>query len=72
MLTGGLTIAALVAFAALALAFFVARRALRVFIKLALLAVIAFALLAGYVWWRWQGSTVSEPARSRQTTPARR
>jgi O-antigen ligase len=74
MLTGGLTIFAVVAFVAVVLAFIVARRALRVFVKLTLIALLALVLLGGYVWWRLSGSTVSAPARNehRQTAPARR
>ncbi|MFL6227439.1 MAG: hypothetical protein ACJ741_01515 [Pyrinomonadaceae bacterium] len=74
MLTGGLAIAALVAVVALALAFVLARRALRLFVKLALVAVLALVLLGGYVWWRWQGSTTSTPPRNerRQSAPTRR
>jgi membrane protein implicated in regulation of membrane protease activity len=74
MLTGGLAIFAVAAFVALALAFVVARRALRVFVKLALVALLALLLLGGYVWWRWQGSTTREPTRNerRQSAPARR
>ena len=75
MLTGGLAIAALVAVAALALAFVLARRTLRLFVRLALVAVVALALVAGYVWWRWQSATTTrEPARNerRQSAPARR
>jgi membrane protein implicated in regulation of membrane protease activity len=74
MLTGGLAIFAVLAVIALALAFVVARRALRLFVKLALVALLAVLLLGGYVWWRWQGSTVSPPTRNerRQSAPARR
>jgi membrane protein implicated in regulation of membrane protease activity len=74
MLTGGLAIFAVVAVVALALAFVVARRALRLFVKLALVALLAVLLLGGYAWWRWQGSTVSTPTRNerRQSAPARR
>jgi membrane protein implicated in regulation of membrane protease activity len=76
MLTGALVIVALGAFVALALTFFVARRALRLFVRLAVIAVVAILLLSGYVWWRWRAPTErSTPARSnerRQSTPARR
>jgi membrane protein implicated in regulation of membrane protease activity len=72
MLTGVLTIAAPVAVAQLVLAFVVARRALRLFVKLAIVSVLALVLLCGYVWWRWQGSTASAPTHNRQTAPARR
>jgi hypothetical protein len=72
MLTGGLAIAALVAVAALALAFILARRALRLFVRLALIAVVALSLLVGYVWWRWQSAAKPAPVERRQSAPARR
>jgi hypothetical protein len=73
MLTGGLAIAALVVVAALALVFILARRALRLFVRLALVAIIALALLAGYIWWRWQSATTTHaPVERRQSAPARR
>jgi hypothetical protein len=72
MLTGPLAIAALVAFAALALTFIVARRALRLFVRVALIAVVALALLVGYVWWRWQSVAKPAPVERRQSAPARR
>ena len=62
MLTGGLAIAAIVAAIALALAFIVARRALRLFVKLAILALLALLLLGGYAWWRLSDATTSAPA----------
>ncbi|MDT7542815.1 MAG: hypothetical protein QOE33_2719 [Acidobacteriota bacterium] len=72
MLTGGLTIAAVVAAIALVLTFIVARRALRLFVRLALAAIVALALLAGYVWWRWQSANTRAPVERRQSAPARR
>jgi hypothetical protein len=72
MLTGGLAIAALVVVAALALVFILARRALRLFVRLALVAIIALALLAGYIWWRWQSTAKPTPIERRQSAPARR
>jgi membrane protein implicated in regulation of membrane protease activity len=76
MLTGALVIVALIAVAAFALSFVVARRALRLFVRLAIVAVVAVLLLVGYVWWRWQSATPREPppARNerRQSAPARR
>jgi 4-amino-4-deoxy-L-arabinose transferase-like glycosyltransferase len=73
MLTGPLAIAALVAFAALALTFIVARRALRLFVRVALIAVVALALLVGYIWWRWQSTTTTRaPVERRQSAPAHR
>jgi 4-amino-4-deoxy-L-arabinose transferase-like glycosyltransferase len=78
MLTGGLAIFVVVAVVALALAFVVARRALRVFVKLSLLALLALLLLGGYVWWRWNQTIDRALERSperierRTTAPARR
>ena len=74
MLAGTLVIVAVLALAALALTFVVARRALRVFVRVALLALVALALLVGYVWFRWQSAATRAPAERRQpqTAPARR
>jgi multisubunit Na+/H+ antiporter MnhB subunit len=72
MFTGGLAIAALVAILALALTFVLARRALRLFVRVALIAFVAIALLVGYVWWRWQSASPRAPVERRQSAPARR
>lgn len=73
MLTGAVLIVALLAFAALAVTFFVARRALRFFVRLALLFVALLLLLGGYVWWRLQGPSAPAPARGdRRTSNTRR
>ena len=77
MLTGAIAIVVLLALAAFAVTLFVARRALRLFVRLALVLVAALLLLVGYVAWRWQSATTPtrEPPRAgerRQSTPARR
>ncbi|MDQ3907969.1 MAG: hypothetical protein M3268_06455 [Acidobacteriota bacterium] len=75
MLTAALLIVAALALSALALTFVVARRALRVFVRVALVALVALALLVGYVFWRWQSSITTRPPagqRPRPATPARR
>lgn len=75
MLTGAIIIVAALALAALAVTFFVARRALRLFLRLALVLLFAILLLVGYVAWRWQSATPTtrEPARNErhQSAPAR-
>jgi protein-S-isoprenylcysteine O-methyltransferase Ste14 len=74
MLTGAIIIVAVLALAALVVTFFVARRALRLFLRLALVLLFAILLLVGYVAWRWQPATPTrEPARNerRQSAPAR-
>ena len=64
MLTAALFIVAVLAFAALALTFVVARRALRLFVRVALVALVALALLVGYVWFRWRQTIDSAKDRS--------
>jgi protein-S-isoprenylcysteine O-methyltransferase Ste14 len=53
---------------------FVAWRAVRAFARLALLGLVALALVAAYVAWRWHGSSEPAPVRNerRQSAPARR
>jgi protein-S-isoprenylcysteine O-methyltransferase Ste14 len=74
MLTGAITIVVVLALAALAVTFFVARRALRLFVRLALVILVAVLLLVGYVAWRWQSATDHAPARTerRQSATPRR
>jgi TRAP-type C4-dicarboxylate transport system permease small subunit len=74
MLTGSVVVVALLALLALAVTFFVARRALKLFVRLALLFVFLLLLLGGYVWWRLQGPSETAPARNdrRTTTTAPR
>lgn len=73
MLTGSLVIVAVLACAALALTFVVARRALRLFVRLALVMFVALAMLVGYVWWRWQSvMNTRAPVERRTSAPARR
>jgi hypothetical protein len=74
MLTSAITIVVLFALAALVVTFFVARRALRLFVRLALVLVVALLLLIGYVAWRWQSTTDHAPARTerRQSATPRR
>ena len=55
MLTGALVVAAVAAALLLALSFFVARRAVRLFLRLALAGLLLVALLAGYLAWGWYG-----------------
>ena len=74
MLTGTVVIVALLAAVMLAVTFFVARKALRLFVRLALVFALLLLLLGGYVWWRLQGAGESAPARNERRTsaPARR
>ena len=74
MLTGTVAIVALLAAVMLAVTFFVARKALRLFVRLALLFAFLLLLLGGYVWWRLQGTDAPAPARNERRTsaPARR
>jgi membrane protein implicated in regulation of membrane protease activity len=54
---------------------FVAWRAVRAFVRLALLGLVALALVAAYVAWRWHASSEPTPARNerrQQSAPARR
>jgi FtsH-binding integral membrane protein len=74
MLTSAITIVVVLALAALVVTFFVARRALRLFVRLALVILVAILLLVGYVAWRWQSATDHAPARTehRQNATPRR
>jgi amino acid permease len=72
MLTGAIVIVAVLAFAALALTFVVARRALRLFVRVALVALVALSLLVGYVWFRWQSAATRATPERRPSAPARR
>jgi TRAP-type C4-dicarboxylate transport system permease small subunit len=74
VLSGAVVIVALLALAALAAAFLVARRALRLFVRVALLFIFLLLLLGGYAWWRLRGPSDTAPARNdrRTSAPARR
>lgn len=70
-----MTTAAIIAAAAGLVLLFVAWRTVRAFIRLALVGVVALALIAAYVTWRWHGSGDAAPAhneRRQQPAPARR
>jgi hypothetical protein len=71
MLTSAITIVVVVAIIALAVTFFVARRALRLFVRLALVIVVAILLIVGYVAWRWQSATPTRTERRQVATPRR-
>jgi membrane protein implicated in regulation of membrane protease activity len=66
--------AAVIAAAVGVVLLFVAWRAVRAFVRLALLGLVALALVAAYVAWRWHASGDTTPARNerRQSAPARR
>jgi membrane protein implicated in regulation of membrane protease activity len=70
------TTAAVIAAAVGLVLLFVAWRAVRAFVRLALFGFIALALVAAYVAWRWHGSSDTTPARNerrqQQSAPARR
>jgi protein-S-isoprenylcysteine O-methyltransferase Ste14 len=71
MLTSAITIVVVLALAALGVTFFVARRALRLFVRLALVLIVAILLLIGYVAWRRQGATPTRTERRQGATPRR-
>ncbi|HVG30651.1 MAG TPA: hypothetical protein VM864_13165 [Pyrinomonadaceae bacterium] len=70
-----MTTAAVIAAAVGLVLLFVAWRAVRAFVRLALLGLVALALVAAYAAWRWHGANETAPARNerrQQSAPARR
>jgi len=68
MVTAAVIIFALVGFA---LFYFVAKRVLRMAIRLALVGAVLFALLAGAVAWWWYDPLGAEPANRNRNGAAR-
>ena len=68
----GIIVVAAVAFLALGLSWMLLRRAVRLFVRLALIGIlIIMALVVGAAWW-WHGSGgASSPATNHSQTPRR-
>lgn len=60
-----------IAFAVLAVVLFLLARALRFFVKLALVGILLLAFIVGFIAWRWSGFG-NLPADERHPAPAAR